>query len=101
MPWVVHRHRRLWTDPDLFDPDRFGDEASAGRPRFAFIPFSAGPRTCSGATFAATQMLVIVSAIARRYRFRLASDAPVVPFGGVSLQPRNGLWVRAERRVGM
>lgn len=43
-------------------------------------------------------MLIIVAALARRYRFRLASDAPIIPFGGISLQPRNGLWVRAERR---
>ncbi len=30
LPWVVHRHHRLWTDPDRFDPDNFSPEQ---RPR--------------------------------------------------------------------
>lgn len=98
MPWVVHRHRRLWTDPDAFDPGRFSAERSRDRPRFAYIPFSVGPRTCSGSSFAITQMLIICVSLARRYRFRLASDAPVVPFGGITLQPRGGLWMTIERR---
>ncbi len=98
MPWVVHRHHRLWTDPGVFDPERFTEQASRDRPRLAYIPFSAGPRVCSGAHLAIKQMTVIVAALARRYRFRLAPDRPVVPFGGISLHPRNGLWVTLERR---
>lgn len=98
MPWIVHRHRRLWTDSDAFDPDRFSAERSQGRSRYAYIPFSVGPRVCSGASFAITQITIIVVALARRYRLRVAPDRPVVPFGGISLQPRGGLWVTPERR---
>lgn len=98
MPWIVHRHRRLWTDPDRFDPDRFSPENGAGRPRLAYLPFATGPRVCPGATFALTQMLIVTAAFARRFRIRLAADAPVVPFGAISLQPRGGLRVKLERR---
>ena len=50
MPWVVHRHRKLWTDPDHFDPERFSPEQSATRHRFAYIPFALGPHICIGAS---------------------------------------------------
>jgi len=96
MPWVVHRHRRLWRDPDRFDPDRFAPENSADRSRFAFIPFAAGPRICVGATFAMTQMLVVVSMLAQRFRFRLVPEHPVRPVGRISLHPFGGLRVFVE-----
>jgi cytochrome P450 len=98
MPWVLHRHRRLWRDPDRFDPDRFAPQNSGERSRFAFIPFAAGPRICVGATFAMTQMLVVVSILASRFRFHLAPDHPVRPVGRISLHPHGGLRVLVERR---
>ena len=98
LPWVVHRHHRLWTDPDRFDPDNFSPERRAARHRFAYLPFSAGPRVCVGAGFAMTQMTIVVAALARRFRFRLAADHPVVPVGRISLHPYGGLHVTVERR---
>ena len=53
-PWVLHRHRRLWPQPETFDPDRF----LPGKPlpnRFAYLPFGAGPRVCIGVQFALTR----------------------------------------------
>jgi cytochrome P450 len=98
MPWVVHRHRRLWTDPDRFDPDRFSPQNSAARHRFAFVPFAGGPRICVGAAFAMTQMLIVVAVLARRFRFRLAPDHPVRAVGHISLHPYGGLLATVERR---
>jgi cytochrome P450 len=99
LPWVVHRHRRLWSDPDHFDPDRFTPENSAARPRFAYVPFAGGPRICVGASFAMTQMLIVVAVLARRFQFRLAADHPVRPVGRISLHPYGGLMVTVERRA--
>jgi cytochrome P450 len=99
MPWVVHRHRRLWADPERFDPDRFSPENSAQRHRFAFVPFAGGPRICVGATFALTQMLIVVAVLARRFRFRLAAGHEVRAVGHISLHPHGGLQVTVERRA--
>src|SRR5262249_38819662 len=48
-PWVVHRHRLLWDEPDLFEPERFAPGRRALVPRFGYLPFGAGPRICIGA----------------------------------------------------
>ena len=98
LPWVVHRHRRLWDDPERFDPDRFNEENSAARSRFAYVPFAGGPRICVGASFAMTQMLIVVAVLARRFRFRLSADHPVRAVGRISLHPHGGLMVTVERR---
>lgn len=99
MPWVVHRHRRLWQDPERFDPDRFSPEEAARRHRFAFVPFAGGPRICVGATFAMTQMLIVVAVLARRFRFRLAPGHAVRAVGHISLHPYGGLPATVERRA--
>jgi cytochrome P450 len=99
LPWIVHRHRRLWPDPDHFDPENFSAERRAGTHRFAFVPFAGGPRVCVGAAFAMTQMAIVVAVLARRFRFRLAPERPVVPVGRISLYPRGGLHVTVEERM--
>jgi cytochrome P450 len=99
LPWVVHRHRQLWTDPDHFDPERFSPEQSAARHRFAYIPFALGPHICIGASLAMMEMLTIVSILAQRFRFRLKPDREVSAVGGfLTLRVDGGLWMRAERR---
>jgi cytochrome P450 len=64
-PWVIHRHRRLWDDPERFDPGRFSPERSAGRPRFAYLPSGGGPRVCIGAALAMTETMLILASIAQ------------------------------------
>lgn len=98
MPWVVHRHRRLWRDPDQFDPDRFRPEAAAGRPRYAYIPFGVGPHVCPGAALAMTEIVIALAILAQRFRFRLAPDQRIEPVAWTTLRPRRGIWVTVEPR---
>jgi cytochrome P450 len=97
-PWVMHRHRKWWDDPERFDPSRFAPERAAARPRFTYLPFGGGPRICIGAAFALTEAVAILATIARRYRLRLAPDATVEPVGLITLRPRDGLKMMIEPR---
>ena len=94
-PYITHRHRKWWRDPESFCPDRFAPENSAARPRFAYLPFGAGPRTCVGLNFAMTEILVALAMVLQRFRIELAIDpAKVIPDPSVTLRPDPGVPVR-------
>jgi cytochrome P450 len=85
-PWVLHRHRRRWADPDAFDPSRF----LPGAPpvdRYAYMPFGAGPRICVGASFALTEAVLVLSALLQHFRVELVGPQGVLPRGIVTTQP--------------
>ena len=94
-PWLVHRHRKLWSQPEVFDPDRFLAEDS-DRPRYAYIPFSAGPRTCLGGSFAMVEMTVIITMLLQRYRLQLRPNHAVEPRGLLTVRPRHGMPMTLE-----
>lgn len=85
-PWVLHRHRRRWTDPDAFDPERFMPGAPS-IDRYAYMPFGIGPRVCIGAHFALTEATLVLSRLLKNFRIELASREPVMPVAIVTTQP--------------
>ena len=97
-PWLLHRDPRWWDDPDRFDPDRFRPEAVKGRPRYAYVPFAAGPRMCIGNAFALMEMQIILAMVASRYRLALVPGRPVEVETSVTLRPRRGIWMTAHPR---
>ena len=98
IPWVVHRHRKLWPDPDRFDPERFAPAAAASRSRYAYLPFAAGPRVCVGASLAMLQLTITVVMLARCLRFRLLPGRPIEPTAWTNIRPQGGLWMTVEER---
>ena len=97
-PWLLHRDPRWWDDPDRFDPDRFRPEAAKGRPRYAYVPFAAGPRMCIGNAFALMEMQIVLAMVASRYRLALVPGRPVEVETSVTLRPRRGIWMTAHPR---
>jgi cytochrome P450 len=97
-PYVLHRHRRLWENPDLFDPTRFLGPARDKIDRYAYLPFGAGPRICIGAAFALQEATLVLAAIMRSFRLRMAPGFPVWPLQRVTLRPRGGLPMRLVAR---
>ena len=90
-PWLIHRHRKLWDDPDVFDPERFSAARKDQRHRFQYIPFGAGPRTCVGARFAMAEGLTILACWLAKWRFAPIPDRQVQVSGMVTLRPKGGL----------
>ena len=97
-PWLLHHHRRLWDEPNRFDPDRFLPERSAGRHRFAYLPFGAGPRVCIGQMLAMNEAVLILASLAARYQLRLAPGQVVQPQANITLRPKHGLKMTLEHR---
>ncbi len=97
-PYVLHRRRALWERPEAFDPRRFLPEAKAAIPRFAYLPFGAGPRICIGAAFALQEATLALSAISREFELRVAPGQVVWPQQRVTLAPRGGLQMVVARR---
>ena len=98
--YLLHRHPHFWKHPDAFEPERFAPEHEAERPRFAYMPFAAGPRHCIGETFALYEMLVHLYKVARRFRLTRATDEPISLEAQINLRTRKPLYMRLERRPG-
>jgi cytochrome P450 len=90
-PYVLHRHRTLWDRPDAFDPSRFLLDTRSGIPRFAYLPFGIGPRTCIGSSFALQEAAFVLAVLTRQFEMRLLPAAEVWPFQRVTLRPAKGL----------
>ncbi|WP_334026583.1 cytochrome P450 [Nocardia terpenica] len=90
-PYTLHRHPEFWELPSRFDPDRFDPERSANRPRYAYIPFGAGPRFCVGNNLGLMEAAFVIAAIARRMRLRKVPGGTVVPEPMLTLRVRGGL----------
>lgn len=97
-PWILHRHRRLWDEPERFVPTRFSKEASDMRPRFAYLPFGGGPRVCIGATLAMTEAISILAVLAQKFRLRLKEPQEVQLQTRITLRPKNKLLTILQRR---
>jgi len=96
-PYVMHRRADYFPDPERFDPDRFSPERESQIPRFAYLPFGAGPRACIGRQFALMEAHLILVAIAQNYRFSLLNEAEIRPEPMVTLRPSTGIQMRLEK----
>ncbi|MBI6628398.1 cytochrome P450 [Pontibaca salina] len=97
-PWHLHRHTRLWDNPDGFDPARWQTENGQICQREAFIPFSAGPRVCPGAGFAMVEGPLLLSMLLRRFRVRAVNGREPVPEAHLTVRSRDGIWLELQER---
>lgn len=97
-PYVLHRRRGLWDNPDAFDPSRFLGERRDRIDRFAYIPFGAGPRLCIGMAFAMQEGIILLAHLLRAFRFDLVEGHVVMPQQRVTLRPRGGMKMHVKQR---
>ena len=99
-PWLIHRHRDLWRDPDAFNPDRYENNDSRDSLRDAYLPFGLGPRACIGTAFAHQEAMLILSTIVREFRLVAEPGHIPQPVGRLTIRSANGVRLSLHRRAG-
>jgi cytochrome P450 len=97
-PYLLHRHPEFWSEPEEFRPERFAGPDVEERHKFAYIPFSVGPRHCIGENLALFEMLGHVSMMSRRFRLTRAGNDPIELEAQINLRPRFNLMMNVEVR---
>ncbi len=97
-PWHLGRHERIWGNPDGFDPDRWGREENREAARDGWLPFSSGPRVCTGAGFAMLEGVVLLALFVRAFRFEVVEGRVPVPVAQLTVRAKDGIWLRVVRR---
>jgi cytochrome P450 len=96
--WHLHRHERLWDNPDGFDPDRWGTENGKTCMRDAYVPFSAGSRVCPGAGFALIEGVLLLSIILKNYRVTLTDRPAPEPVAHLTVRSKDGIFLKLDAR---
>lgn len=99
VPWLIHRHKKFWDRPDHFIPERFLPGNGPTPSKFAYIPFSIGPRVCSGLGFGSAEGILCLATIAQALRLRLKQGYKVEPVCRLTLRPAGGLPMSVEPRL--
>ena len=97
-PWHLHRHDRIWPDPDAFDPDRWARDDNRAQARDAYLPFSTGPRVCPGAGFAMIEGPLLLALLVRAHHFAPVPDRIPVPVAHLTVRAKDGIWLTTTRR---
>jgi len=96
--WVVHRDRRWFEEPEAFRPERWAGDLARRLPRFAYFPFGGGPRQCIGNSFAQMEAILLLAAIAQRFRLSLIFGQRITPTPYITLRPEPGIRMLVTRR---
>ena len=99
-PWHLHRHTRLWDNPDGFDPARWHTENGKACQRDAYIPFSTGPRVCIGAGFAMVEGPLLLSMLVKNFRFEALPRHRPTPVAHLTVRSKSGIWLNIHPRSG-
>jgi len=97
-PWHLHRHMRLWDNPDGFDPERWHSENGKHCQRAAYIPFSAGPRVCTGAGFAMLEGVLLLARLCAAYEFTPIAEQVPQPVAHLTVRAQSGIWLKLRPR---
>jgi cytochrome P450 len=97
-PWHLHRHERIWDNPDGFDPGRWQTKAGQDCARDGYMPFSVGPRACPGAGFAMAEGVLLLAMLVRQFRFSVVEGRVPVPVAHLTVRARDGIWLQVDPR---
>jgi len=93
----LHHNVDFWENPELFDPARFTSEQVEARHRFAYLPFSAGPRQCIGSEFAMMEGVFVLAMLLQRYKIEVVAGQTISPNLSATLRPSEDIKGRIRR----
>jgi len=93
-PWHLHRQNRLWDDPDEFRPDRWVTQNGKECSQNAYLPFSSGPRVCTGAGFAMMEGVLLLSKLVGAFAFEVDNSRPPVPVAQLTVRSKDGIFLQ-------
>ncbi|KIG13668.1 cytochrome P450 [Enhygromyxa salina] len=99
MVWLTHRHPEFWPDPERFDPDRFEPQVFAKQHKFAYTPFSEGPRKCIGEHFSIIEATLVLTRLFQRFDLEAAPGFEPEMDYQLTTRPRNGIMMRWRERA--
>ncbi len=96
--YVVHHDPRFFPEPFVFDPERWNQDQASSLPQFAYFPFGGGPRRCIGEPFAWMEGMMLIAAIASKWRMHLVPGQTIAPKPLITIRPKNGMRMIMEKR---
>ena len=98
-PLVFHRHPDIYAQPEKFEPERFSPENERKIPRYAYLPFGLGSRTCIGNHFSMIEGVLLIATLTKAITVELIPGQQIVPVPKEVLRTKYGIQVRVNRRT--
>jgi cytochrome P450 len=96
--YAMQHNPRLFADAETFRPERFSPQNEGSIPKYAYIPFGAGPRICIGNAFAMLEARLVLATVAQRYHMDLVPGQQITPVEQVTLRPKHGISMHLTAR---
>lgn len=96
-PWAMQRNPEYFSQPEEFIPERWENGFASRLPKFAYFPFSSGPRRCVGSSYATMEATIAIATILPRFHLRARGEVKGAP--SLTLRPAGGMPMTVEARA--
>ena len=97
-PYLMHRHRKYYHNPEAFRPERFLNGEMDGAHPYIYFPFAGGPRRCIGEKFAWQEILSVICVLCKHLKFEIAPGQKVQPIARIAVKPAHGMRMVVTQR---